>query len=72
MRILLIVIIGLMLSGCGIHERTTIRIKCTDNKVYLTVWQAIFVSQSEDIKFDSNLVLLNKEQISMRCETKGG
>lgn len=48
--LLVLFIIGLFFSGCGINDKTTIKLNCIDGKIYVDIYKATFVDSEENIE----------------------
>lgn len=73
-RILMLGLI-LILSGCGFRDKTTIELSCIEGKVYVDVYNAIFVNIDTDIKQPRYIVrdkslYLNDDNTPMPCVSK--
>ena len=66
------VLLGVMLSGCGVYDKKTITFECIDGKIYYNMYKKSLVNKDTDIKQEENKViskaLLITEGIKVTCE----
>jgi PBP1b-binding outer membrane lipoprotein LpoB len=58
-KVLGILVIAFLFSGCMMHDKTSIEFICIDGKVYANVYKSRMVNADDNIKNPSNLVTKN-------------
>lgn len=58
-QILILIMLLFLLTGCGVHDKKSIVLKCIDGKTYIDVYSARLVTKDEYIKYPVNLQLSN-------------
>jgi hypothetical protein len=58
-KVLGILVIAFLFSGCMMYDKTSIEFICIDGKVYANVYKAILKNSSDDIKNEVHMVQKN-------------